>query len=203
MSLLPILLAPVAFAADMPVTVLDIAGKPVADTVVTYTPDQGATIGAADRKGPFVVAQEDMQFTPKVLVIPAGATVNFPNNDTVSHHVYSFSPAKKFQLPLYGHGISRSMKFDSEGTVAIGCNIHDSMQAYIRVVGTPYFTRTDAKGRAVLKNLPDGKGQILVWHPLSTAKDGETLQSIVINAGSQPLTFRLKLRRMSTAGGGY
>ena len=87
-----------------------------------------------------------MKFAPHVLAVPEGATVNFPNQDRVNHHVYSFSKVQPFQFPLYGQGKTRSMKFDHAGTVAVACNIHDSMSAYIRIVDTPYFAMTDASG---------------------------------------------------------
>jgi plastocyanin len=194
-----VLFAPsLSLAADISLTITDASnGKAAKDVVVTFKPDAGGDISPADRKGPFVMAQENTQFTPYVLVIPEGSTVSFPNNDTISHHVYSFSPAKKFQLPLYGHGISRTMRFDQSGTVALGCNIHDSMQAYIRVVDTPFFAKADASGRVTLKDVPEGKGSLVLWHPMMSTPAGELKQALMVSGGMKPLAFSVKLRRMN------
>ncbi|HET6942615.1 MAG TPA: methylamine utilization protein, partial [Sphingomicrobium sp.] len=83
--------------------------------------------------GTFSVSQRDMQFHPFVLVVPVGAKVSFPNLDPTRHHVYSFSPAKKFELKLFAKDQSRSVVFDKPGVVALGCNIHDAMTAFIYV----------------------------------------------------------------------
>jgi plastocyanin len=194
-----VLFAPISgLAADVSVSITDTSnGKPAKDVVVTFKPDAGGDISPADRKGPFVMAQENTQFTPYVLVVPEGATVSFPNNDTISHHVYSFSPAKKFQLPLYGHGISRTMRFEQSGTVALGCNIHDSMQAYIRVVDAPFFAKTDASGQVTFKDVPEGKGSLVVWHPMMAAPLGELKQSLTVSGAMKPLAFSVKLRRVN------
>ncbi|WP_343683417.1 hypothetical protein [Asticcacaulis sp.] len=188
-------------AADLRVSITDTSGKPVRDAVVTYEPAAGsAPVGI---KAPYVMAQRDMNFTPYVLVVPAGATVSFPNQDAVSHHVYSFSPARKFQLPLYGGGLSRSLTFPTAGTVAIGCNIHDSMQAYIRVIDTAIYAQTDDKGVVTLTNLPNGAGDLVIWHPMSSAKGGETHLPLSVQGPIKPISVQLKIRRMAHAGGGY
>mgnify|MGYP001117492615 CR=1 FL=1 len=97
---------------------------------------------------------------PYVLLVPKGATVAFPNLDRVRHHVYSFSKAKRFELKLYGQEENRTVTFDQAGTVAVGCNIHDQMSAFVKVVGTPYAERTDANGRVVIGS-QDGRLYVL------------------------------------------
>jgi hypothetical protein len=124
--------------------------------------------------------QEDIQFHPFVLVVPVGADVSFPNHDKVRHHVYSFSEAKRFELKLYGHDETRVVHFDKAGVVALGCNIHDTMSAYIDVVDTPYVAKTDDKGEAVLADLPAGSGTLTLWHPYLKAPRNEQVHPVTI-----------------------
>src|SRR5689334_7276108 len=141
-------LAAPARAADVVVSLVTPAGKPVSNAVVTLKPQGGVPRGPIRFPWPMTMAQRDMQFEPFVLIVPVCAEVSFPNRDPFRHHVYSFSPAKTFELKLYGKDETRIVKFDKPGVVVLGCNIHDSMSAYIRVVDTPYAVKTDARGEA-------------------------------------------------------
>ena len=97
----------------------------------------------------------DLNFVPDVTVVPVGSSVSFPNSDDVSHQVYSFSPARRFQLPLYRGKPHAPVVFDQPGIVTLGCNIHDNMVAYIVVTPAPFYGRTDQRGGWVIPNLPD------------------------------------------------
>jgi plastocyanin len=154
-----------AAAGDLTVMVTTPLGAPVKDAVVMVHSRSGAAHGPIHFSWPYVMNQKDMQFDPFVLIVPVGATVAFPNRDPFRHHVYSFSPAKTFELKLYGHDETRTVKFDKAGIVALGCNIHDNMTAFIRVVDTPYAAKTDAHGTAVIVDAPDGPASVEVWHP--------------------------------------
>lgn len=164
--------APSAFAGDLSVFVRTQAGTPIADAVVTVQPStprpRPAKFAQALR-----VAQHDQHFQPFVLVVPVGAEVGFPNEDQVRHQVYSFSPAKTFELRLYGRDESRVVKFDKPGVVALGCNIHDSMSAFVKVTEAPYAAKTDASGRVTVKDLPAGDAVVKVWHPYLKAPGNE------------------------------
>ena len=92
------------------------------------------------------VARESDIAPGEVTVVQAGTKVVFPNRDTVQHHVYSLSKPKKFELPLYNPGQKESLVFESAGLVTLGCNIHDWMIAYLLVVPTPWFAKTDEQG---------------------------------------------------------
>jgi len=197
------LAASAAQAADLSVAVSDNAGKPVQFAVVTWTPSGGATIPAAMKSASYVMAQKNVQFTPFVLAVPVGATVSFPNQDRVNHHVYSFSPTMPFQLPLYGKGQTRTVTFTKAGTDALGCNIHDSMSAYVRIVSTPYFATTAADGKIVLKGLPEGAGSLKVWHPLMDAPDHETVRAFTAGKANAPQAFSVKVRARMTQNGSY
>lgn len=108
--------------------------------------------------------QKNHAFVPHILVIETGTEVEFPNSDSVSHHVYSFSPVKKFELALYKGSSHPPQPFDKAGLVTLGCNIHDDMVGYILVVDTPHFALTDATG-ATHFDLSPGEYTVHVWTP--------------------------------------
>ena len=114
--------------------------------------------------GQAVMDQRNTAFEPGVLVIQAGTAVSFPNSDTVRHQVYSFSPAKPFELPLYSGTPPEPVVFDAPGVVVVGCNIHDWMIGWIVVLDTPPHARSDADGLARLE-VPDGAYRLQAWHP--------------------------------------
>ena len=125
--------------------VSEATGQPLAQAAVSVyvkgTPVQAAAGTSAD------LAQRHKAFAPNLLVVQTGTAVNFPNLDTVRHHVYSFSPVKPFEIKLYAGTPSKPVMFDKPGTATLGCNIHDRMVAAIHVVDTPYFGVTDDAGR--------------------------------------------------------
>ncbi|HLX21902.1 MAG TPA: methylamine utilization protein [Usitatibacter sp.] len=152
-----------AFAATLEVDVRDPAGKPVADTAVFATPASG---GTEARPGKVVEIQQiDREFVPYLSVIQTGTTATFPNRDPILHHVYSFSPAKSFEIKLYTGRSPSAVTFDKPGVVTLGCNIHDWMIGYVLVVSTPHFAKTDASGTVQLRDLPAGTYEVQAWHP--------------------------------------
>jgi plastocyanin len=172
-----------AAAADLTFSLKTPEGQPVSDAVISFRP---ASATPAPRiAGPYVMTQEDIAFHPFVLVVPVGADVSFPNHDKVRHHVYSFSPAKRFELKLYGHDETRTVHFDKPGVVALGCNIHDRMSAYIDVMDTPYAVKTDASGEAVLSDVPAGPGVLTIWHPYLKSPRNEQAHPLVVTANDR------------------
>jgi plastocyanin len=136
------------------------AGQPVAEAVLTLAPlDRPAEVRPVDA----VMDQVGSEFTPRVLVVPKGSRVSFPNSDLIRHQVYSFSPAKRFELPLYTGTPPDPVVFDRAGVVVLGCNIHDWMRGTIVVVDTPHHALSDAAGRAVLA-APPGRYRLAIWH---------------------------------------
>ena len=176
--LLAALTAPCARAADVEVALRTAKGQPVPNAVVTYAPQASHDAGGVRFDWPYRMAQQNLQFDPFVLVVPVGATVAFPNRDTVRHQVYSFSPAHPFELKLYSRDETRTVRFDRVGVIALGCNIHDSMVGFIKVVDTPFAAKTDSQGQAVLHGLPAGAGTLSIWHPYMKAP-GNQLSSLV------------------------
>lgn len=139
------------------------AGKAVEDVAVVLEPLAAA---APERPAAATIEQQGREFIPFVTIVQTGAAIDFPNRDPVKHHVYSFSRAKPFELKLYAGKPAKPLVFDKPGEVALGCNIHDWMEAYVLVVDTPYFAKTAANGRARVDNLPPGKYRLKLWHPL-------------------------------------
>ena len=193
--------AGVCHAADLSVTVRDKAGRPVRDAVVMLN---AAGAPAPRPAGGYSVVQQNLKFDPFVLVVPVGSDVAFPNRDTVRHHVYSFSPAKPFELKLYGSDqAARAVHFDKAGVVALGCNIHDSMVAFIRVVATPFAAKTDAAGRARLRGVPAGANTVTLWHPYLKAPRNETARAVALSAAETALVLDVDLRAPPDRSGAY
>ena len=140
------------------------------------------------------IAQRDMQFDPFVLIAPAGATVAFPNYDPQRHHVYSFSAPGPFELRLYGRDETHSIQFRNVGVIAIGCNIHDSMTAFIYVVDTPFAMKTGADGVAVLRNLPLGAATLRVWHPHTRVQNNTIERAVTLTEANGSQAFQVRLR---------
>lgn len=150
-------------AAALELRVQDAAGAPVADVAVYAVSAGGVPEGKGARAAS--IEQSDREFVPYVSVIQVGTTVAFPNRDPILHHVYSFSPAKSFEIKLYTGKSPTEVLFDKPGVVTLGCNIHDWMIAYIVVVPTPFHGRSDAAGIVRLRDMPAGTYELRAWHP--------------------------------------
>lgn len=179
-----LLATPPAAAANLAAYVKDEAGKPVADAVV-YASLRGGTPPKTQSRERVVMDQRDLQFMPYVLPVQVGTPVYFPNSDNIRHHVYSFSPAKKFELPLYKGTPTAPVVFDKPGAVALGCNIHDWMIGYVYVLETPYFGKTAGRGEARLTNLPAGEYELRVWHPRLKEAADKTLRPVTLSASGE------------------
>jgi plastocyanin len=156
-----VLCAGTASAAVLNVNVRSPQGVPISDAVVYLEPERSVAAPAPTRT---TIDQRSRQFVPRVSVLQRGTVVFFPNSDNVRHHVYSFSPTKTFDLRLYAGTTAEPVTFDQPGLVVLGCNIHDSMIAYVAVVDTPHFGRTDASG-SLQVSLPSGSYRLRLWHP--------------------------------------
>jgi plastocyanin len=176
-----------AAAATMEATVLTPAGQPVQDAAVVLEPLSPARFNG--RPAGASIEQRGREFVPYVTIVQTGTAVDFPNNDTIRHHVYSFSAPKKFEIKLYAGKPGQPVVFDKPGEVVIGCNIHDWMEAYVLVVETPWFGKTGGDGKAVIANVPPGRYRLQLWHPqqkaLAAARD--------IEIGNQPAKLKLVL----------
>lgn len=150
-------------ATEFDFTVKGPKGEAIVDAVVSLVP-LDAPVPPPAKEPRTEIAQEGQEYRAYVTVAQAGSTVYFPNKDTVQHHVYSLSKAKKFELPLYNPGQAASFVFDVSGLVTLGCNIHDWMIAYLVIVPTPWFAKSGDDGTAQIK-APAGRYQLQLWHP--------------------------------------
>jgi hypothetical protein len=192
-----------ATAAELVVELRTPSGQPVADAVVSLYPG-GRPAPLGPMRGPYQIAQRNMQFAPFVLIVPVGGQVAFPNYDSFRHHVYSFSPAKRFELKLYAREQDRTVRFDKAGVVALGCNIHDQMTAFVKVADTGLAARSDAQGRIVFANVPAGPLVARLWHPYLRSPGNEAeLRWTIPARGSQRQALTLKLRPPPRPGSGY
>jgi plastocyanin len=156
-------------AATLEITALDGRGAALADAVVWLIPKSApAPAGRRDA----AIEQRDRTFVPLVSVVQTGTAIQFPNRDPIRHHVYSFSPARTFEIKLYAGNTAPPVVFDKAGEVVLGCNIHDHMIAYVYVVDTPWFAKTGVDGKARIEALPPGDYEMRTTHHAQAAAQG-------------------------------
>jgi plastocyanin len=182
-----------AFAGSVEVLVQTPAGAALADAAVLVEPLAGAPRPHARAPATHAaVEQRGREFVPWVTVVQTGTSVDFPNTDTIRHHVYSFSEPKRFEIKLYAGKPGQPIVFDKPGQVDIGCNIHDWMESHVLVVDTPWFARTGADGRATIAGVPAGRYRVRLWHPLQKA--AQTPGEIEVDDTPERLTLVLDAR---------
>jgi plastocyanin len=198
--MLALSLTTAAQAAPLSVRVVDAAGKGVANAVVTVRP-----LGSARRSPPagrnYTVLQKNLKFQPFVTVVPVGASVSFPNLDPTKHHVYSFSAPKPFELKLFAREQSRSVRFDKAGVIALGCNIHDNMSAFIVVTDSMWTAVSDARGFVRFTDLPTAASSLTVWHPYLRAPGNQLMRPLAAGDTSELVPIRLRPPPMHDMGG--
>ncbi|MGB9128487.1 MAG: methylamine utilization protein [Thiobacillus sp.] len=175
-----------AAAAQVEVRVRLPAGMPVEDAAVVVEPLSGHV---PLPKQTARIEQIDREFVPYLSIVQRGAAVQFPNRDRTKHHVYSFSPARTFEIKLYAGQPAKPVVFDKSGEVVLGCNIHDWMEAHVLVVDTPWFGKTGADGIARIAGMPAGSYRLRVWHPRQKLAVAE--QTVRIEAAPARAEFTL------------
>lgn len=176
------LLPSMVLAAQLKVQVRDNQGNAASGAVVFL---ESAAAAAAVQPAPLAnIVQRDKTFVPEILVIPRGTAVTFPNEDTVRHHVYSFSAIKPFEIKLYVGTPTKPVVFDQSGVAALGCNIHDHMIAWVVVLDTPYYSHVNNQGLAVLDNIPSGDYTLRVWHKTLLSADAVPSMALKLNANT-------------------
>lgn len=153
--------AAMSSASILDILVVDEQGNPIENSVIEMV---GRSSTERTTQNPLIIDQIDKSFNPKVLVAPVNSLVNFPNSDNIRHHVYSFSPAKTFELKLYANAPKEPILFDQSGLVVLGCNIHDSMVGYIYVAEAPAY-KTGKDGLVSIDLPNDKNATFTVWHP--------------------------------------
>ncbi len=156
-------------------------GRPVSDAVVWLVGDGSAAPIKA------TIDQKNKKFTPHVLVVPAGSTIDFPNKDDFFHNVFADYNAKKFDLGMYPKGQTKTVTFDKPGLVSILCNMHSEMSAFVMVVKSRHYTMTDKNGRYTLSNVKPGSYSLEAWHEsgkvakiATDIKGGDTTVSVAL-----------------------
>lgn len=163
-------------------------GSPgTAGVVVWLTPLQSdAHPAAMFHSGPYRLVQKNKMFTPHLLVVPTGSSVEFPNQDPFFHNVFSLFNGKRFDLGLYESGTSRAVQFDREGISYIFCNIHPEMGAIVLSLSTPYYGVSTGAGAVALHNVPPGSYRLHVWsesaQPANPVDAGR-----IVQVGAAPL----------------
>jgi plastocyanin len=180
-----------ASAASLSVTSIDKIGAVMPDVVIYATPvGAGAAALPPLSEDGVTISQERQQFTPYVTVVRKGTSIRFPNYDKIEHHVKSFSPAKEFEIKIYESGTPPPVVFDKPGVVVVYCLLHEWMRAYVLIVDTPYFSKTDASGAANLNGLKEGTYEIRAWHPDMGSVKPPLLQTVKVSEkGMAPIQF--------------
>ncbi len=151
-----------ADAAVLNIQMIDQQNKPVENAVITATPLFSKVETVIQTK---VIDQINKEYVPRVVIISKGSSLKFPNKDNIRHHVYSFSKARQFELPLYKGSTASPIEFNNAGVVTLGCNIHDWMRGYVFISETPFAVLTDKKGKAAIDDLAEETYRIDFWHP--------------------------------------
>jgi len=188
LSTMPFSLA--ASASELTFLINDFKQKPITNVVITVTPLFSKPELEMQVQ---IIDQIKKEYVPHVLIITQGSSVNFPNKDNIRHHVYSFSDAKQFELPLYKGEATDPVLFEKLGVVALGCNIHDWMRGYIYVTDTPFAALTNDKGKAQITGLVEGGYQIKLWHPRQKSSF-EAIEIQISNESFKELKFELELK---------
>jgi len=186
LSLVLLLAAAPVHAAVVELQVTGATGQPLTDAVLML--DSREARAAVKPLASAEMEQAGKRFTQRVLVVPLGTAVQFPNRDTVRHHVYSLSPSKTFELKLYTGVPANPVLFDRPGLAVLGCNIHDSMVGWVVVAETPYFAQSSASGRARIDNVPPGTYKLRGWHPDMAVGAAAIEQTLVVGANGAAAT---------------
>jgi len=186
-------ISPALWAASLHADLVDARGQPLANAVLTLR----GPLGAEAEPASALMDQQAKQFVPNVLAVRSGTRVAFPNSDNIRHHVYSFSPAKQFELRLYQGTPSEPVLFDKPGAVVLGCNIHDWMVGYVYVTDDPWFAVSDAQGRVQLDRLPVGSYAVSLWHPQAPAMLPQAVGALLLD--EQPSQQRYALATQAPA----
>jgi plastocyanin len=175
-------------------TITTAAGAPVANAAVLIEGPSGPRAGDLRRA---VMEQRREAFNPRVLVVPVGTTVEFPNSDPKLHNVFSNSPPKRFDLGMYDQGETKSVVFDTPGVVAVRCKVHASMDGFVVVHDNPYGGVSDDRGTYTITGVPPGSYDVRIWHERLPEK---RLRVTIREGQVQPLDAQLDGERATFPG---
>jgi plastocyanin len=173
-TLLAVLLPSTLSAATVTGKVAFVAKRgqhPIAAETLVWLESVGRT--TPRRPANFQMVTRGKALEPHVLAVPLGSTVEFPNDDPISHNLFSLSPGNSFDLGLYRKGSGKAYKFDKPGLVNVYCNVHPNMSAVIHVMTSPFYTLADAAGTYALPDVPPGKYRLVAWNEQGGQSEAE------------------------------
>lgn len=178
-------------ATAQTITVTDTAGNAMPGMVVYLINEHTSTaLANIPPKDPIEIHQHNKQFTPYITVIQKGYQLQFVNDDDITHHIYSASGPKRFSFKLKQDNTQKQMLFDEVGHISMGCNVHDWMSGHVLVVDTPYFAITSPQGQAELDGIPEGKYQVVIWHPQLMTPNNSIAESLSL-PGKTPVALKI------------
>jgi len=195
-----------AFMVSIPVTAATVAGKVrfetrrgqrpvVSETVVSLESLESARPRKSDQA---VITTRSKALLPHVVVVPVGSTIRFPNEDPISHNLFSVSPANPFDLGFYRGGAGKSETFDKPGVVQIYCNIHPNMSAVVHVMASPFYAFASVDGTFKLESVPTGRYRLRVSNELGEAVGDVVVHSSGSVTGATQLTIDTRKFRGSS-----
>jgi plastocyanin len=192
---LTVLLPLRALAGDLTVLIDDGHGHRVPDAVVTVERTFPTTAVVARQPVSRIIDQRDLAFVPYLEVFQPGDSVVFRNSDRTRHHVYSFSSVKSFEFVLAPGESSKPQRLEKSGVIAVGCNIHDQMIAYLYVSAAPWIGRSAADGHVIIHGLAPGRYNVHVWQPRIRPGRADQSQPVRVDQDSdiRSLHFSLSL----------
>jgi len=158
----------------------------LSSVIIYLDPVSQSSIAEEALKTTFTITTKNKQFSPRVLAVPAGAKVQFPNFDSIFHNIFSVSSPNQFDLGLYKGGASKTQSFQQPGVVKVFCNVHPQMSATIVVSASPFYTIADQTGNFKLGDIPNGSFQLRAY-----TEEGQTLKKI--DVGDKPVEVRLTI----------
>lgn len=188
-GILGLMLPALALAVELNLEIVGPDGAALPHAAVALLSDEPGPEPSRAEAAHAVMDQRERQFNPYVLTVATDTLVSFPNSDDIRHHVYSFSPAKRFELRLYHGTTAEPVLFDRAGTVTLGCNIHDAMLAYIYVVYSHWHGVSDSEGQVQLPEVPAGTYELQIQHPRLSQPIARTLTL----SDSGPVTERVQI----------
>jgi plastocyanin len=201
MKRLPLTLAGFFAIAALPLLAANVTGKVAFVTKRGQNPVPAETLvwverlsdtSVRPRPATFQITTRNKTLVPHVLAIPIGSTVVFPNDDPISHNLFSLSSNNAFDLGLYRKGAGKSQKFENPGIVNVYCNVHPNMSAVIHVMATPYFAFADGNGNFSVSNVPAGKYRLVAWN--EQGGQNEMPLEIIGTASPTPVALTLDSR---------
>lgn len=174
----------------------------VNETLVWLEPASGRAFRLTP--GTFQMVTRGKMLIPHVLPVPAGSTITFPNDDPISHNLFSLSANNSFDLGLYRRGAGKSEKFETPGLVNVYCNVHPNMSAVIYVMDTPYFAFADPTGTYSIDNVPAGKYRLIAWNeqsgltesPIEVSSSGNVSGSVTLMLDSRNYRLTQHLNKL-------